>query len=138
MHQFNSLLKLPELVALNAHTKEARIAQNIWEMIAPENLAQFSHATAIKNQQFTILAHSNAVAAKIKLFIPSLLIQLEKQECEVTSIRVKVQVKSSPQAEPKMLKKLSSQAGSDLKSLAEKLTGTPLGEALARLASKAD
>ncbi len=138
MLQFNSLLKQPELVALNAHTKEAQVAQNIWEKIAPENLAQFSHATAIKNQQFTILAHSNAVAAKIKLFIPSLLIQLEKQECEVTSIRVKVQVKSTPIAKPKVIKKLSLQAGSDLKILAEKLTGTPLGEALARLASKAD
>lgn len=138
MRQFNSLLKQPELVALNAHTKEAQVAQNIWEKIAPENLAQFSHATAIKNQQFTILAHSNAVAAKIKLFIPSLLIQLEKQECEVTSIRVKVQVKSTPIAKPKAIKKLSLQAGSDLKILAEKLTGTPLGEALARLASKAD
>jgi hypothetical protein len=138
MRQFNSLLKQPELVALNAHTKEAQVAQNIWEKIAPENLAQFSHATAIKNQQFTILAHSNAVAAKIKLFIPSLLIQLEKQECEVTSIRVKVQVKSTPVAKPKVIKKLSLQAGSDLKILAEKLTGTPLGEALARLASKAN
>lgn len=138
MRQFNSLLKLPELVALNVHTKQAQMAQNIWKMIAPENLAEFSHATAIKNQQFTILAHSNAVAAKIKLFIPSLLIQLEKQECEVTSIRVKVQVKSNPQAKPKALKKLSSQAALDLKTLAEKLTGTPLGQALARLASKAD
>ena len=37
-----------------------------------------------------------------------------------------------------LLKKLSSQAASDLKSLAEKLTGTPLGDALARLAKKAD
>ncbi len=138
MRQFNSLLKQPELMALNAYTKEAQTAQNIWEMIAPENLAKFSHASAIKNQQFNIVAHSNAVAAKIKLFIPSLLIQLEKQECEVTAIRVKVQVKSSPQTKPKVIKKLSPQAGSELKILAEKLTGTPLGEALARLASKAD
>ena len=138
MRQFNSLLKQPELMALNAYTKEAQTAQNIWEMIAPENLAKFSHASAIKNQQFNIVAHSNAVAAKIKLFIPSLLIQLEKQECEVTAIRVKVQVKSSPQAKPKVIKKLSRQASSDLKILAEKLKGTPLGEALARLASKAD
>ncbi len=138
MRQFNSLLKQPELDALNVHTKEAQAAQNIWETIAPDNLAKFSHATAIKNQQFTIFAHNNAVAAKIKLFIPSLLIKLEKQECEVTSIRVKVQVKSTPQAKPKIIRKLSSQAASDLKILATKLTGTPLGDALANLARKAD
>jgi hypothetical protein len=138
MRQFNSLLNQPELIALNVHTKEAQTAQNIWEMIAPDNLAKFSHASAIKNQQFTIFAHNNAVAAKIKLFIPSLLIKLEKQECEVTSIRVKVQVKSTPQIKPKVIRKLSSQAASDLKILANKLSGTPLGDALARLATKAD
>lgn len=138
MRQFNSLLKQPELVALNAHTKEAQAAQTIWEMIAPDNLASFSHAIAIKNQQFTIFAHNNAVAAKIKLFMPSLLIQLEKQDCEVTSIRVKVQVISTPQAKPKVIRKLSLQAAIDLNSLATKLTGTPLGDALARLATKAN
>jgi len=138
MRPFNSLLNQPELIALNVHTKEAQTAQNIWEMIAPDNLAKFSHASAIKNQQFTIFAHNNAVAAKIKLFIPSLLIKLEKQECEVTSIRVKVQVKSTPQIKPKVIRKLSSQAASDLKILANKLSGTPLGDALARLATKAD
>lgn len=138
MRQFNSLLKQPELIALNAHTKETQAAQSIWEAIAPDNLAKFSHATAIKNQQFTIFAHNNAVAAKIKLFIPSLLIKLENKECEVTSIRVKVQVKSTPQVKPKAIKKLSLQAASDLKILAVKLTGTPLGDALVRLAKKAD
>jgi len=138
MRQFNTLLKQPELLALNAHNKELEAAQKIWMAIAPDNLAQLSHATSIKNQQFTIFANSNAVAAKIKLFIPSLLIKLEKQECEVTSFRVKVQVKSTPQVKPKPIKKLSTQAASDLNKLAEKLSGTALGDALARLATKAD
>lgn len=138
MRQFNTLLKQPELLALNAHNKELEAAQKIWMAIAPDNLAQLSHATSIKNQQFTIFANSNAVAAKIKLFIPSLLIKLEKQECEVTSIRVKVQVKSTPQVKPKPIKKLSTQAASDLNKLAEKLSGTALGDALARLATKAN
>jgi hypothetical protein len=65
-----------------------------------------------------------------------LLIQLEKQGCEVTAIRVKVQVKSSPQAQPKAIKKLSRQAAIELDGLAKKLSGTDLGDALARLASK--
>ncbi|MEQ1487126.1 MAG: DciA family protein [Methylotenera sp.] len=137
MHQFNALLKQPELLALNAHTKEAAAAQAIWATIAPDNLAQFSHARSIKNNELSLFAHNNAVAAKIKLFIPSLLIKLEKQGCEVTAIRVKVQVKSTPQAKPKVIKKLSAQAAIDLHQLAEKLSGTALGDALARLATKA-
>jgi hypothetical protein len=138
MRQFNVLLQQPELNALNAHTKEAQLAQKIWETIAPDNLPQFSHASGIKNKELNLYAHNNAVAAKIKLLIPSLLIQLEKQGCEVTSIQVKVQVKSSPQAKSKAIKRLSSKAGNELNQLAEKLSGTALGDALSRLATKAN
>jgi hypothetical protein len=138
MRQFNALLKQPELIALNTHSKDAQVAQEIWGAIAPDNLANFSHASSIKNKQLSLYANNNAVAAKIKLFIPSLLIQLEKQGCEVTSIRVKVQVKSTSQAKPKAIKKLSTKAATNLHQLAKKLSGTALGDALARLATKAD
>lgn len=138
MRQFNSLLKQPELIALNARNLEAQAAQKIWIAIAPDSLAKLSHASSIKNKQFTLLADNNAVAAKIKLFIPSLLIKLENQGCEVTSIQVKVQVKSIPKAKAKTIKKLSSHAADELNQLSKKLRGTPLGDALARLATKAN
>ncbi len=138
MKRFNALLNQPELTVLNERGRETQAAQKIWGAIAPDNLAQLSHATTIKNQQFTVFADNNAVAAKIKLFIPSLLIKLEKKGCEVTSIRVKVQVKSTPQIKPKAIKKLSAQAAIDLHQLAKKLSGTALGDALTRLATKAD
>ena len=137
MRQFNSLLNHPELVALNTRNLEAKAAQNIWVSIAPDNLAKFSHASNIKNKQLTLFADNNAVAAKIKLFIPSLLIKLENQGCEVTSIQVKVQVKSSLPAKAKRIKKLSAHAATELNQLSKKLSGTPLGDALARLATKA-
>lgn len=136
MQRFNALLNQPELVAINARNIETQIAQNIWGAIAPDNLAEFSHASSIKNKQITIFADNNAVAAKIKLFIPSLLIKLEKQGCEVTSILVKVQVKSTLTPKPKAIKKLSPVAATSIQTLAKKLSGTTLGEALARLATK--
>lgn len=138
MQRFNALLSQPELTALNAHNKDKQAAQKLWEAVAPDNLAQLSHATSVHNQQFTVFADNNAVAAKIKLFIPSLLIKLQKQGCEVTAIRVKVQVKSSPQARPKIIKKLSRKASAELQILANKLSGTPLGDALTQLSKKAD
>ena len=137
MRQFNSLLKQPELIALNARSIQTREVQKIWIAIAPENLAQFSHASSIKNKQLTVFTDNNAVAAKIKLFIPSLLIKLEKQGCEVTSIQLKVQVKSTSKAKAKNNKKLSAHAAVELNQLSKKLSGTPLGDALARLATKA-
>ncbi|HPX88084.1 MAG TPA: DciA family protein [Methylophilaceae bacterium] len=138
MLPFNALLKQPELVALKAKTKEAQIAQTIWLNVSPENLAQCSHAYRLKDNQLSVFAVNNAVAAKIKLLIPSLLIKLEKQGCEVTAIRVKVQVKSTPETPTKPVKKLSRHAATELTILAEKLTGTSLGDALARLAKKAN
>ncbi len=136
MQRFNVLLSQPELTALNTRNKETQIAQKIWEAILPANMAQLSHASNIKNKQITVFADNNAVAAKIKLLIPSLLIKLEKQGCEVTSICLKVQVKSTPTPKQKTLKKLSPVAASNLKRLADKLVGTTLGDALDRLAAK--
>lgn len=136
MQRFNTLLTQPELITLTARNKEAEAAQKIWEAIAPDNLASLSRAGSIKNRQFTLFAVNNAVAAKIKLLIPSLLIKLEKRECEVTAIRVKVQVKSTPIPKQKTLRKLSSNAAASLNDLAEKISGTPLAESLSRLAKK--
>lgn len=137
MQRFNSLLKQPELIALNARSLQTQVAQKIWVAIAPDNLAQFSHAGSIKNEQFIVFADNNVVAAKIKLLIPSLLIKLEKQECEVTSIRVKVQVKSTPQPKPKPIKHLSPEAINQLQLLEKKMSGTSLGDALAKLIKNA-
>lgn len=138
MQRFNTILKQPELNALNARNQQTQAAQKIWEAIAPDNLAQFSHASSIKNQQFTVFADNNVVAAKIKLLLPSLLIKLQKQVCEVTAIRVKVQVKSTPQPKLKPRKKLSPMAVSQLKQLGKKLSGTALGDALDKLIKNAD
>ena len=138
MRQLNTLLRQPELNALTAQAKQAATAQALWLAIAPKAIAQFSHASGIKNQQLLLFADNNAVAAKIKLLLPSLLIQLEKQGSEVTAIRVKVQVKSTPQPPKKAIKKLSSKAAANIQHLAEKLAGSSLGDALARLANKAN
>lgn len=136
MRQFNALLHQPEFSALKAHSQEALAAQALWLSIAPKSLVPFCHASTIKNQQLSVNADNNAVAAKIKLLLPSLLIQLEKQGCEVTAIRVKVQVKSTQQVKTKAIKRLSKTAANKIQHLAEKLDGTPLGDALARLAEK--
>lgn len=138
MERFNSLLKHPELNALYARSEQAQAAQKIWEAIAPAEVTKFSHASSIKNQQFTVFADNSVVAAKIKLLLPSLLIKLEKQECEVTAIRVKVQVKSTPQTKAKTPKKLSAVAAQRLQKLSNQLTGTALGAALNKLSKNAE
>jgi hypothetical protein len=136
MQRFNALLNQPELRALNTRNQETQIAQNFWGAVVPDHLAEYSHASSIKNKQMTVFANNNAVAAKIKLLIPSLLIKLEKQGCEVTSICLKVQVKSTPTTQPKAIRKLSPSAATSVKHLAENLSGTALGDALTILATR--
>jgi hypothetical protein len=138
MERFNSLLKHPELNALNTRTQQTQAAQKIWEAIAPAEVTKLSHASTIKNQQFTVFADNSVVAAKIKLLLPSLLIKLQKQECEVTAIRVKVQVKSTPQTKAASSRKLSIAAAQRLQTLGNKLSGTPLGDALNKLSKNAE
>lgn len=138
MRQLNILLHQPEFNALTNHAKQTASAQALWLSIAPKILSQFSHANSIKNHELLLYADNSAVAAKIKLMLPSLLIQLEKQGCEVTAIRVKVQVKSKSAPRQKGIKKLSSKAADSLQHLAKKLDGSPLAEVLNRLANKAD
>ncbi len=138
MERFNSLLKHPELNALHTRTQAVQAAQKIWEAIAPADVTKFSHASSIKNQQFTVVADNSVVAAKIKLLIPSLLIQLQKQEREVTAIRVKVQVKSAPQAKPKSPRKLSTAAAQRLENLSSQLGDSALSAALKKLSKNAE
>lgn len=136
MRQLNILLHQPEFNALKVQAKQAAMAQSLWLAIAPRAVTQFSHASGIENHQLQLFADNSAVAAKIKLLTPSLLIQLEKQGCEVTAIRVKVQVKSNSHPPQKTIKKLSSNAAANIQHLAEKLSGSPLGDVLARLARR--
>ncbi len=138
MQRFNSLLKHAELSGLQTRSSETQAAQKIWEAIAPAEVTKFSHASSIKNQQFTVFADNSVVAAKIKLLLPSLLIQLQKQVREVTAIRVKVQVKSTPRMKPKPPRKLSINAAKQLKKLSHQLGDTPLGAALHKLSQKAE
>ncbi len=138
MERLNSLLKHTALSALNQRHQQSEAANKIWEAVVPADLVKFCHAVEVKNHQITVLAENNAVAAKIKLLTPSLLIQLKKQECEITAIRVKVQVKSALQNKSKPLRKLSHTAAKQLGDLASKLAGTPLGEALKKISKNAD
>lgn len=137
MQRFNTLLKQPELNELNQRTREAQASQKIWAEIAPDGLAMHSHISRIKNKQFTVYANNNAVAAKIKLLIPSLLIKLEKQGYEVTAIRIKVQAKSNPSPTPKPTKSLSAEAVSQLQKLESQLVGTSLGDSVSKLLKNA-
>ncbi len=136
MRRINALFQNAELAALSGRVDSLAVSQKIWQTVVPDPLKQFTQAGGIKHKRLTVYADNGAIAAKVKLLLPSLLIKLQKQGLEITSIRVEVQVKSSPRKTAKIPRSISPGASSRLRKLAEELEGSPLGEVLARLSSR--
>jgi len=125
-----------ELAALSGRADSLAVSQKFWRAVVPDPLKHFTQAGGIKHKRLTVYADNGAIAAKVKLLLPSLLIKLQKQGLEVTSIRVEVQVKSSPRKPARQPRSISAQTSSRLRALAHELDGSALGEALARLARR--
>ena len=137
MRKINALFS--ENSQLNKLAKNVQARQNLqlfWQAVAPQILSQNSFAISLINSQLTLYADSAIVANKIKLTQASLLSQLQNlqennplfRECKVTSISVKVQVKSRQKPVIKTPRRLSNNAANNLKSLAEDLLAKNKGE----------
>lgn len=136
MQKISTLLSTQQSISSLAKQASALTAlQKIWHAIVPENLLPYTQAGNIQHKRLTVYADNGAVAAKIKLLLPTLLSKLQKQGVEVTSIRVQVQVQSIA-SKPIRSPRVVSQNGADnLQALSKQLSGTRLGEILAKIAS---
>lgn len=85
----------------------------------------------------TVAAANATVAAKLRQLAPELVVLLQNRGCEVSGIRVKVQVGYIPAQPPKRPRELGRKARSALNDLSESLNESPLKQALQRIARKA-
>ena len=151
MRKINALFsENSELNHLAKNVQAHQSLQQFWQTAAPKILSQNSFASSLINGQLTLYADSAIVANKIKLTQANLLTQLQNLQendplfrvCKVTSISVKVQVKSRSKPNIKAPRRLSYNAANSLKNLAEDLLAnnkgdSPLATKLKILASKA-
>lgn len=138
MRKLNALFKDDaNLEALTSLSDSLTASKNAWNAVVPAQLARHTEPGVIKHKRLTVYAHNGAIAARLKLLLPTLISGLQKQGLEVTSIRVEVQVQSGTRGNPRKLRTLSAQAAENLDDLAQKLKGSPLGEVLSRLVSRA-
>jgi len=78
MRRFNALFKEnAELVALLGQADSLTASQKIWNTMLPNELKPFTQAGSVKHKRLTVYADNGAVAAKIKLLLPSLLTKLQ-------------------------------------------------------------
>ena len=137
MQRFSALFKEnAELATLTERANNLTASQKIWNSAVPDAMRPFTRAGAVKHKRLTVYVDNGAVAAKIKLLLPSLLIKLQKQGLEITAIRIEVQVKSAPRKPGQKARAIPAQAAAGLQALAAKLGDSELGAALSRLARR--
>lgn len=126
------------LTALARHARRLIDLQQLLLEATPSELAAASRVTDLKAGTLVVLADNAAVAAKLRQLAPRLLKHVQKQQLEVTGIRVDVQVKTHKiKAEDEVTKRpLPPEAIQELEGLAETLAPSPLKNALDRLVAR--
>jgi len=123
-HQPKSLLSgNQELQPLLAKANELNVLQRHFISVAPPYLAQSVQVLSLKMGTLNIAVANATIAAKIRQLAPELATLLQGRGCEISGIRVKVQV-SYNRYEPRPVpRKLGKMAQNSLIELSQNLPG---------------
>lgn len=137
-HRFGSLLgSAPELRPLVSKAHALSALQRHFIKAAPPYLAQSCTVLGLQFGTLTIAAANATVAAKLRQLAPELVVLLQNRGCEVSGIRVKVQVGYSPPQPRQQPRELSRTARNALNNFSDSLNESPLKQALQRISRKA-
>jgi hypothetical protein len=133
--RFKSLLSgNQELRPLLTRAQALSALHRHFTSVAPPHLAQSSQVLGLQSGILGVAVANAAIAAKLRQLVPELVVMLQNRGCEVSGIRIKVQVsfqRSQPVANPRMLGKTARDA---LNELGQTLGDSPLRLALEKLA----
>lgn len=133
--RFGSLLgSTPELKPLVSRALALSGLQRSFVSVAPTYLAQSCTVLGLQFGTLTIAAANSTVAAKLRQIAPELVVLLQNKGCEVSGIRVKVQVGYTPDQPRVRPRELSGTARNAIGRLSESLANSPLKLALKKLA----
>ena len=110
--------------------------REILAAVLPESLARCCSIANFKQGKVVIFAANGAIAAKLKLMLPTLLEQLSKRAIEVTGLEVCVQPLASDRQLVEKSAKMSVEAVSRLARLCEQLPDSELKITLVKIAAR--
>ena len=110
--------------------------RGILAAMLPESMARCCSIANYKQGKVIIFAANGAVAAKLKLMLPTLSEQLSKRAFEVTGMEVRVQAFDSDLEVVEKSAKMTSEAAFGLARLCEQLPDSELKNALEKFASR--
>ena len=122
------------IAALMPQTERLIQLREILASLLPDSLARRCSVANFKQGRVIIFASNGAIAAKLKLMLPTLSEQISRRATEVTGLEVVVQ---APQSEPQVAEKsakMSADAASELAQLSEQLPDSELKTAVSRIA----
>ena len=135
--RFRSLLSgTPELRPLVSRAQALSALQRHFANVAPAYLAQSCTVLGLQFGSLTIAAANATVAAKLRQLAPELVVLLQNRGCEVSGIRVKVQVGYAPAQPLQRPRELSRTARNALNNFSDSLNESPLKQALQRISRK--
>lgn len=102
--------------------------------VAPPHLAQSSRVSSLQSGMLGVAVANAAVAAKLRQLVPELVVMLQNRGCEVSGIRVKVQVSFNRSQAASQPRNLGKPARDAITGLSQTLEDSPLRLALEKLA----
>lgn len=84
----------------------------------------------LKNGTLNVAASNGTIAAKLRQLAPEITLKLQEEGCEVSGIRVKVQVSYAAPVRKRIPRLLSKTARDSLHELSERMENSPLKNAL--------
>ncbi len=123
----------PALAAWDARRRREVALTAIVRRHLPRPLAERIRVADERGPELNLIADAGAIAAVARQRAPDLLAELQREGCEFTSIRVRVQVAAGPaRTEKPLVKQIDRSALRPLATLARDLPSGPLKTALAR------
>lgn len=112
--------------------------QKHFAQVAPPNLAQSTQVLGLRQGTLSIAAANGTIAAKLRQLAPEMVVRLQNRGCEVSGIRIKVQVNYAPVVAKPAPRLLSQTAQRQLHTFSLRLNDSPLKLALEKFSQKKD
>ena len=136
-HKIDQILAAThELATLSRAAHRLAELERLLLSATPRALSEATRIKSFRAGMLVVSADNAAVASKLKLLAPQLLIQIREREPEVTGIRVEVQPAPGAERRPSRKRGISDGALAELRNLAEGLGESPLKSALNRLVER--
>lgn len=114
------------------------VLQRHFAQVAPPYFAQSSQVLGLRQGTLSIAVTNGTLAAKLRQLAPELVNKLQDRGCEVSGIRVKVQVGYAPFIPKRTPRILTNTAQHQLQALSQSLADSPLKLALEKFSKKKD